>query len=609
MTCKRAPNRILGAAVLFIAVLTILIAFPAPAQQAGTGRPSAKTSPAAVAQAITPVEALLQPLLPGAKGQRVSAARLQGKKGASAVPDPANLVFAPVVTYSSGGFGTGSIAAADLNGDGSPDVVVANSWNCVNGMNCESYGTVGVLLGNGDGTFQPVVIYKSGGQDAVSVAVADVNGDGKPDLMVANEDCDYFGGNCQQGAIGVLLGNGDGTFQPAVAYGSGGQQASSVAVADVNGDGKPDLLVANGCSVGNCGYPFQYGLVGVLLGNGDGTFQPAVSYDSGGIGPMSIAAADVNGDGKTDLVVANCGCSGGFFDNSGPVDVLMGNGDGTFKPAVAYSSGPYPWSVVIADVNGDGHPDLLVANSCWCGQDATVAVILGNGDGTFQRAVTYDSGELTFGIAVADLNGDGKPDLIVENDCATSDCNTDSTTGVLLGNGDGTFQPVVTFDNGGRGVSSAAVADVNGDGRLDLLAANRCIPGNYCGEGSVGVLLNNTSFCTTPPVITVSTTPTALWPPNGRMMPVTVSGAITDTGCTVTSAAYAVTDEYGQVQPSGVVTLGGGGAYSFTVLLQASRLGNDLDGRHYTITVGASNNAGKTGSQTNAVIVPHDRGH
>jgi hypothetical protein len=186
-----------------------------------------------------------------------------------------------------------------------------------------------------------------------------------------------------------------------------------------------------------------------------------------------------------------------------------------------------------------------------------VAVLLGNGDGTFQRAVTYDSGELTFGIAVADLNGDGKPDLIVGNDCATSDCNTDSTTGVLLGNGDGTFQPVVTFDNGGRGVSSAAVADVNGDGRLDLLVANRCIPGNYCGEGSVGVLLNNTSFCTTPPVITVSTTPTALWPPNGSMIPVTVSGTITDSGCTVTSAAYVVTDEYGQVQPSGTVTLSG----------------------------------------------------
>jgi hypothetical protein len=123
------------------------------------------------------------------------------------------------------------------------------------------------------------------------------------------------------------------------------------------------------------------------------------------------------------------------------------------------------------------------------------------------------------------------------------------------------------------------------------------------------VLLNNTPFCTTPPAVTLSATPRSLWPPNGKVVPVTVSGTITDTGCAITGAAYAVTDEYGQVQPSGPVTLGAGGAYSFTVLLQASRLGTDLDGRHYTITVSASNNAGKTESQTGSVIVPHDQGH
>jgi hypothetical protein len=123
------------------------------------------------------------------------------------------------------------------------------------------------------------------------------------------------------------------------------------------------------------------------------------------------------------------------------------------------------------------------------------------------------------------------------------------------------------------------------------------------------VLLNNTSQCTTPPVIALSATPKSLWPPNGKMVPVTFSGTITDTGCTVTTSSYAVRDEYGEVQPSGPVTLGPGGAYSFTVMLQATRLGTDLDGRLYTITVSASNNADNTGSQAGAVIVPHDQGH
>jgi hypothetical protein len=148
---------------------------------------------------------------------------------------------------------------------------------------CENCG----LLGNGDGTFQTAVTYSSGGFFADSVAVADVNGDGKPDILVANT-----GGVpiCSGGGVGVLLGNGDGTFKTAVTYCSGGGPVS-LAVADVNGDDKPDLVVASS-------------LVSVLLGNGDGTFQTAVSYESGGYPPDSVAVADVNGDGKPDLVVA-----------------------------------------------------------------------------------------------------------------------------------------------------------------------------------------------------------------------------------------------------------------------------------------------------------------
>jgi len=164
-------------------------------------------------------------------------------------------------------------------------------------------GTVAVLLGNGDGTFQPAVSYNPGSSDAISVAVADVNGDGKLDLLVAN----YTPSN----SVAVLLGNGDGTFQAPVTYSPGGQQPISIAVADVNGDGKPDLLVAN----------VAYS-VGVLLGNGDGTFQPALSYAPGGLNPLSITAADLNGDGELDLVVGNIS---GIGNTDGSVGVLLNN--------------------------------------------------------------------------------------------------------------------------------------------------------------------------------------------------------------------------------------------------------------------------------------------
>ncbi len=246
------------------------------------------------------------------------------------------------------------MALADVNGDGKPDLLVANLCG---DSTSTCAGTVAVLFGNGDGTFQPAASYGSGGESAYLVAVADVNGDGKPDLLVANA---FASNSNTNGTVGVLLGKGDGTFQPAVAYGSGGVGAQSVAVADVNGDGKPDLLVTNQCvNSSNC----AYSTVGVLLGNGDGTFQPAVAYGSGGADAPSVAVGDVNGDGKPDLLVANA-CAISNCTN-GTVDVLLGNGDGTFQAAVTYGSGgSQASSVAMADVNHDGKPDLLVSNLC-----------------------------------------------------------------------------------------------------------------------------------------------------------------------------------------------------------------------------------------------------
>src|SRR3989442_3755830 len=319
----------------------------------------------------------------------------------------ANTIFLEATLFSSGGDSANSVAVADVNGDGKPDLLVANFCTVAP---CGGDGNVGVLLGNGDGTFQPVVIYGSGAQNAVSMAVADVNTHGKPDVVVAN-NCGTS--TCDASAVGVLLGNGDGTFQAAVDYPSGGLSPSSVVVGDVNGDGKPDLLVGN-FYLGNGNY--SRGSVGLLLGNGDGTFQGPVSFDSGGEYAYGVALGDINGDGKLDLLVANF-CADSTCA-SGGVSVFLGKGDGSFQPVVTYGSGGLnSYSVAVGDVNADGKPDLLVTNY-YAGNgnysSGTVGVLLGNGDGTFQAAVSYGSGGVgPFSLAVWDVNGDGKPDLPV----------------------------------------------------------------------------------------------------------------------------------------------------------------------------------------------------
>jgi len=205
----------------------------------------------------------------------------------------------------------------------------------------------------------------------------------------------------------------------------------------------------------------------------------------------------------------------------------------------------------------------------------------------------YATGGFSATVIAADFNGDGILDLATGN-------YYDANIAILLGNGDGTFGAHVNYP-AAAGARGLVAADFNGDGRLDLAVANQFVD-------SISVFLQPV-LDTTPPAITVGVNPKTLWPPNGKMVPVTVSGTITDTGSgvNVTSAAYSVTDEYGEVEPAGAITLGAGGSYSFTVLLQASRLGTDLDGRHYTITVRASDNSGNSGSQASGVTVPHDQ--
>ena len=375
------------------------------------------------------------------------------------------------VPYISGTTGPWGLAVADLNGDGKLDLV---AMAC--GSSCGWFdGKVLVMLGNGDGTFASAVTYDSGGQWGGPVVVADVNGDGKPDIVVVN----LWVGNPTNfdGSVGVLLGNGDGTFKPVVTYPSGGAYAESVAVTDLNGDGRPDLVVAN-CSVSGsteCGGTVE-GNIGVLLGNGDGTFQLVVSYDSGGQETFAITAGDFNHDGKPDLAVAN--------DGSSTVDVLLGNGDGSFLAPVPLAVSGVE-ALAVADLNGDGKMDLIAAGG------SAVWVLMANGDGAFQPAVHYASGGYDVkSIAIADLNGDGKLDLAVAN---WNDPNKydRGSVGVLLGKGDGTFQPVAnyyvdakTYANSTY-VSRVAVGDLTGDGRPELVLGDRA---------GVSVMLNNSAL-------------------------------------------------------------------------------------------------------------------
>jgi Bacterial Ig-like domain (group 3)/FG-GAP-like repeat len=403
----------------------------------------------------------------------------------------ASQLFGPPRSYNSGGFYANSIAVADVNLDGKPDLIVAN--NCTSWAVCmqDPEGIVAVLLGNGDGTFQAARRFGTGNSGGTSVFVADVNGDGKPDLLVATY---CFGGDCDTGGVAVLLGNGDGTFQTAQIYRSGGYHAGSIFVADVNGDGKPDLAVANSCSTrANCGQETggPLGNVGVLLGNGDGTFQPATSYASGGGLADSVAIADVNGDGKADLVVGQQ-CLDSSTCKTGVVGVLIGTGDGSFLPVVNYSQVDRVYSMAVADVNHDGKVDIVVGNYY------TVGVLLGNGDGTFQAVQTYnaDSDEAQ-SIAVGDVNGDGNPDLVVASWTCAGIC-YHAWVSVLLGKGDGSFQAVEKHNSYGNVATSVALADLNGDTKPDMVVANLCAFGSNClDQGGAVVFLNRSRFFTT----------------------------------------------------------------------------------------------------------------
>jgi Bacterial Ig-like domain (group 3)/FG-GAP-like repeat/FG-GAP repeat len=323
--------------------------------------------------------------------------------------------------------------------------------------------------------FMPVADYSSGGRYPSSADVADVNGDGRPDIIVVNQRGEPVNGN---GVVGILLGNGDGTFQSPATYDAGGYNAGSLVVSDVNGDGYLDLMMAAQCQdASNCD---SGGAVTVLFGNGDGSFRSPVVYSSGGYLAIGLALGDVNGDGKPDLLVANHCVSSTTCDNGGMVSILLGNGDGTFQPPVSHDLvGFEPNLLAMADVNRDGKLDLIVAGTCPTSDKCPPGILsvqLGNGDGTFQTSVIVDSARADpfVSLAVGDLNGDGRPDIVVTAYPAGVD--------VLLGNGDGTFQypQGVSAEGTDYGIG---IGDVNADGKPDLILPNN--------NGRLDLLLGN----------------------------------------------------------------------------------------------------------------------
>jgi hypothetical protein len=346
------------------------------------------------------------------------------------------------------------ILSADFNRDGISDLATANAGNSQDGS------TVSVFLGKHGGGFSPQLILKVG-TDPLSLVTADFNNDGLTDIVAAN-----FGKfPNDHGNVSLLLNSGNGTFKPALNF-AAGDFPDFIAAADFNDDGNQDLVVADfGTNVGVAG-------ISVLFGDGKGGFARPVKVGPALDFAFQVLAGDFDGDGNSDIAYS----SSGFNDS---VSVLLGDGKGNFFPAKTVTSSLFLFTFTTGDFNHDGITDFAVE------EGGLIEILIGTGQGNYRSVGFFDEGEAALfsavqSLAVGDFNKDGFLDL------AAPDVFSDNVS-ILLGNGDGTFQPGQLFAGapGGR----AVVADFNQDGRSDIALAATDTRTN---QGKVVLLLNRT---------------------------------------------------------------------------------------------------------------------
>jgi uncharacterized protein (TIGR03437 family) len=365
-----------------------------------------------------------------------------------------------------GGF---DVAVGDFNGDGIPDIAATTT----------AASTVDILLGKGDGNFQPAVSYNAGqlGAPTSYLAVGDFNKDGKLDIITSTGEAFIA---APSSSVSVLLGKGDGTFLPPSLVTTDASSGQLV-IADFNGDGNPDWVAGNS----------QYHVMTLALGNGNGTFQAGMNYALGSAPDVTLA--DINKDGKLDVVAVDPG--------SNDVRVLLGNGDGTFQTAIITPVTQPAYGISTGDFNNDGNLEVVMCSSAGPIGSRSVIVMFGKGDGTFGAQANFPTGGGCPGLTlVADFNGDGNPDIAV---------NLGNNMAILLGNGDGTFQaPKISAALATDGFLGAmAAADLNGDGKLDLVVPD------YGGaaSGQVAILLGNRDGTFQAPTF-LTTNGGATWP-------------------------------------------------------------------------------------------------